>query len=141
MDLPVPGTASSTHSGNPVCCAAGLANINLIVDERLAENSARVGVVLHDGLRRIQARFPQAAFLAGKGLVAGLACVTPGHRLPNPGLARAVQRRAVEKGLLLFNPVGPQGCTLKICPPLVITEEAVLEGCQVLGECFAESLG
>ena len=141
MDLPVPGTASSTHSGNPVCCAAGLANIDLILNERLPENSARVGAVLHDGLRKIQAKHRQAGFLAGKGLVAGLACVKPEHRLPDPVLASAIQRRAVEKGLLMFNPVGPQGCTLKICPPLVITEDAVAEGCAVLGECFDEILG
>ncbi len=140
MDMPDPGSASSTHTGNPVCCAAALANIDLILREDLAGNAARLEPVLQEGLRAIQREFPQAGFLAGKGLVAGLACVDPQHRTPDGQLAHDIVWRAVEKGLLMFNPVGPQGCTIKICPPLVITEEAVREGCEVLREAFAEVL-
>jgi 4-aminobutyrate aminotransferase/diaminobutyrate-pyruvate transaminase/4-aminobutyrate aminotransferase/(S)-3-amino-2-methylpropionate transaminase len=140
MDLPGPGSASSTHTGNPVCCAAALANIELILKEDLAGNAARLEPVLMEGLRQIQNEFPQAGFLAGKGLVAGLAVVDPKHRTPDGALAHDIVLRCVEKGLLMFNPVGPQGCTIKICPPLVITEDAVREGCQVLREAFAEVL-
>jgi 4-aminobutyrate aminotransferase/diaminobutyrate-pyruvate transaminase/4-aminobutyrate aminotransferase/(S)-3-amino-2-methylpropionate transaminase len=140
MDMPDPGSASSTHTGNPVCCAAALANIELILKEDLAGNAARLEPVLQEGLRAIQREFPQAGFLAGKGLVAGLACVDPQHRTPDGQLAHDIVWRAVEKGLLMFNPVGPQGCTIKICPPLVITEDAVREGCEVLREAFAEVL-
>lgn len=141
MDMPDPGSASSTHTGNPICCAAALANIELILKEDLAGNAARLERVLHEGLRAIQREFPEAGFLAGKGLVAGLACVDPQHRTPDGQLAHDIVWRAVEKGLLMFNPVGPQGCTIKICPPLVITEDAVREGCEVLRESFAEVLG
>ncbi|MCX7605018.1 MAG: aspartate aminotransferase family protein [Bryobacteraceae bacterium] len=140
MDMPDPGSASSTHTGNPICCAAALANIDIILREDLAGNAARLEPVLQEGLRAIQREFPQAGFLAGKGLVAGLACVDPQHRTPDGKLAHDVVWRAVEKGLLMFNPVGPQGCTIKICPPLVITEDAVREGCEVLRESFAEVL-
>lgn len=141
MDMPDPGSASSTHTGNPICCAAALANIELILKEDLAGNAARLERVLHEGLSAIQREFPEAGFLAGKGLVAGLACVDPQHRTPDGQLAHDIVWRAVEKGLLMFNPVGPQGCTIKICPPLVITEDAVREGCEVLRESFAEVLG
>ncbi len=140
MDLPAPGSASSTHTGNPVCCAAALANIDLILKEDLAGHAARMEPVLQEGLQRIQAEFPQAGFVAGKGLVAGLAVVDPRHRTPDGALAHAIVWRCVEKGLLMFNPVGPQGCTIKICPPLVITEDALREGCEVLREAFAEVL-
>lgn len=140
MDLPDPGSASSTHTGNPVCCAAALANIDLILKEDLPGNAARLEPVLQEGLRAIQREFPQAGFVAGRGLVAGLACVDPQRRTPDGRLALDIVWRCVEKGLLMFNPVGPQGCTIKICPPLVITAEAVREGCEVLREAFAGAL-
>ncbi len=140
MDLHAPGSASSTHTGNPICCAAAMANIDIILKEDLPGNARRVGKVLHEGLQAIQSRFPQAGFLAGKGLVAGLACIQPGHVQPDGALAHDVVWRCVEKGLLMFSPVGPQGCTIKISPPLIITEDAVKEGCQVLAEAFEEIL-
>lgn len=140
MDLVPPGAASSTHTGNPVCCAAALANVDLILKENLAENARRSGEILHAGLREIQAKYAPAQYLAGKGLVAGLACVEPRTRNPLGGLAAEVVRRSIEKGLLMFAPVGFGGATIKICPPLTITEDAVLEGVQVLDEAFAEAL-
>jgi 4-aminobutyrate aminotransferase-like enzyme len=141
MDLHPPGSASSTHSGNPICCAAALANVDIILRERLAENSARLGEQLQEGLAALKERYPaRVGLVAGKGLVAGLACVKNGQPEPDGALARDVVRRAVEKGLLMFNPVGPAGCTIKICPPLVITEAALAEGLAVLNEAFDEAV-
>lgn len=140
MDIAPPGGASSTHTGNPICCAAAIASVDLILREGLVENARRVGEVLHSGLAELQQRFPHAAFLAGKGLVAGLACVEPGTRNPLGSMTSSIVRRCVEKGLLMFSPVGFGGATIKICPPLCIPEDAVREGLQVLGEAFAEEL-
>jgi 4-aminobutyrate aminotransferase / (S)-3-amino-2-methylpropionate transaminase / 5-aminovalerate transaminase len=140
MDLLPPGAASSTHSGNPLCCAAALANLDLIVGENLTANAARLGEQLHRSLRSLVERYPQSGFLGGKGLVAGLACVRPGTKEPDGELARQVVWRCVEKGLLLFAPVGPGGCTIKVNPPLCITEHALEEGCGVFAESFAEIL-
>jgi 4-aminobutyrate aminotransferase-like enzyme len=88
----------------------------------------------------IHRRYQEAGFLAGKGLVAGLACIQPGHGQPDGQLAHDIVWRCVEKGLLMFSPVGPQGCTIKVAPPLCITHAAVQEGCQVLEESFGEIL-
>jgi len=142
MDMPVPGSASSTHSGNPVCCAAALANIEIIEREDLAANSRRVGAILHERLKGLKARFPlEIGLIGGKGLVAGVACVMPGRRQqPNAALANDVVWRSIEKGVLMFAPVGFGGSTIKICPPLVITEDAVNESADVLEEAFEEAL-
>jgi 4-aminobutyrate aminotransferase-like enzyme len=78
--------------------------------------------------------------VAGKGLVAGLSCVRPGGKEPDPELAWNVVRLCFEKGVLMFSPVGFGGATVKICPPLVITEDAILESTAVLEEAFAEAL-
>src|SRR6184192_2301989 len=56
MDQFPPGSMTSTHTGNPVCCAAALANLKKIVGEKLTENAARLEPVLEQGLRTIQAR-------------------------------------------------------------------------------------
>ena len=141
MDLQPPGSMTSTHTGNPVCCAAALASIDLILGENLVENSRRVGALLHEKLALLASRTPQIGCIAGKGLVAGLACVHPGTKEPDSALADEVVRRALEKGVLMFSPVGYGGATIKICPPLVITEEAILESVSALEEAFAEAVG
>ncbi len=49
-------------------------------------------------------------------------------------------RRAIEKGLMLFAPVGFGGATIKVCPPLVISKDAILEGAAVLRGAIEEAL-
>ncbi|MDQ6700564.1 MAG: aspartate aminotransferase family protein [Acidobacteriota bacterium] len=140
MDLHPAGSMTSTHTGNPVCCAAALASIDLVIGEDLAGNARRVGDIMHRELRKLQERFPQIGRVDGKGLVAGLACVLPGTKEPDGELAWDVIRRAIEKGVLLFSPVGFGSATVKICPPLVITEEAMLDSLSALEESFSEAL-
>ena len=140
LDLYAPLSMTSTHAGNPICCAASLASIRLIVDEDLTGNSARVGALLHHRLNAFAANTPQIGCIAGKGLVAGVACVQPGSTEPDPDLAFEVVRRSMEKGVLMFAPVGYGSATIKIAPPLVITEEAMNESLDVLQEAFAEAL-
>lgn len=140
MDLHPSGSMTSTHTGNPVCCAAALASIDLVIRENLAENSRKVGALMHQKLNSLAAKLPQIGCVAGKGLVAGVACVVPGSSNPDADLAFEVVKRSLEKGVLMFSPVGLGGGTVKISPPLVITEEAILESVAVLEEAFAEAL-
>jgi 4-aminobutyrate aminotransferase/diaminobutyrate-pyruvate transaminase/4-aminobutyrate aminotransferase/(S)-3-amino-2-methylpropionate transaminase len=141
MDLYPPGSMTSTHTGNPVCAASALANLGVIRDEKLVENSRRIGDVLHGELHRIAKRFSgRIGHVDGKGLVAAVYLVKAGGRDPDGDAAWNVVRTCVEKGLMLFSPVGPGGGSVKICPPLVITEDAVREGAGVLEEAMAEVL-
>jgi 4-aminobutyrate aminotransferase / (S)-3-amino-2-methylpropionate transaminase / 5-aminovalerate transaminase len=139
MDMHPSGSMTSTHTGNPVCCAAALASIDLVLNENLAGNAREVGGVLHEKLRELQSHYRHIGSVDGKGLVAGMACVIPGTKEPDPDLAWAVVRRAVEKGVLMFTPVGFGGATVKIAPPLVITKEAILDSVSALAEAFAEA--
>ncbi len=141
MDSQPVGTMTSTHTGNPVCCAAALASIDLVVNEKLPAHACRAGNVLHQRLREIQARFPQIGCVQGRGLVAGLSCVRPGSTDPDAGLAWEVVRNCFEQGVLMFAPVGFGGATVKIAPPLVITEEAILESTAVLEQAFQRATG
>ena len=139
MDLYPPGSMTSTHTGNPVCAAAALANLQVIDEENLVENSRRMGDILQPELRRIGRLFPDhVGAVHGKGLVASLHMVHAGGIEPNGELASAIVNRCVEKGLLMFAPVGYGGASVKITPPLLITEEPLREGIGVLEEAMQE---
>ncbi|HOX37361.1 MAG TPA: aspartate aminotransferase family protein [Candidatus Brocadiia bacterium] len=141
MDLFGPGSMTSTHSGNPVCCAAALANIELLLAEDLPGNSRRVGEALHKELGRIAKRFEdRIGAVHGKGLAVGIHCRTAKDGKPDGELARKVVEGCVERGVMLFNPVGVGGSTIKICPPLCITEDASLEAAGVVEEAFEAAL-
>ncbi len=140
MDIFPSGSMTSTHTGNPICCAAALASIDLVLRENLAANAREAGGLMHSKLRALKAKFPQIGVVEGKGLVAGVACVVPGSKEPDGDLAFDVIRRSVEKGVLMFSPVGFGGATVKISPPLVITAEAIEESVSVLEEAFAEAI-
>jgi 4-aminobutyrate aminotransferase / (S)-3-amino-2-methylpropionate transaminase / 5-aminovalerate transaminase len=140
MDLHPAGSMTSTHTGNPICCAAALASLDLIEKEHLVENSRKMGDLLHRRLNALAARTPQIGCVAGKGLVAGLLCVVPGTTNPDGDLAFEVVRTCIEKGVLMFSPVGLMNSTIKIAPPLIVTEEAIEESIGVLEEAFREVL-
>ena len=140
MDLHPPGSMTSTHTGNPICCAAALASIETILDQDLAGNARRLGARLQESLGRIQAEFSDIAIVLGKGLVAGVVIADPETREPNASLAFEIVRRSIEKGVLLFSPVGPGGGTVKIAPPLVITGEALDDSMSAFREAVAEAV-
>jgi len=141
MDLFPPLSMTNTHAGSPVPCAATLASIELILAENLTENSAALGAVLQRRLQTLAGRHEEIGFAAaGRGLLAGVAFVEPGGKTPDGALAMDITRRLVEKGVLLFAPVGPGLGTIKICPPLVIDEAALNESLDAFEEALAEAL-
>jgi 4-aminobutyrate aminotransferase/(S)-3-amino-2-methylpropionate transaminase len=140
MDQYPPGSMTSTHTGNPICVAASLANLDIIVNENLPQKAAKVGDVLQAGLCEIREKHSDiCGATMGKGMVAGLHMIKPGGIAPYPQLASTIVRCCVEKGLLMFSPVGFGGATVKIAPPLVTPEEAVAEGLGVLREAIEEA--
>ena len=142
MDQFPPGSMTSTHTGNPVCAAAALANLKKIVNEKLTENAARLGDILLAGLKTIQAKHSAViGHVTGTGLVAGLQMTKRGKKEPDHDLAHAVIEKCFHKGLLFFSPVGAWGQTVKIAPPLTITEEALRDGLAVLAEAVDEVVG
>src|SRR2546421_6367234 len=141
MDQFPPGSMTSTHTGNPVCCAAASASLKKIVTEKLADNAATMGKILDAGLRHIQKGHPDViGHYSCHGLVAGLQILKPGTKEPNHDRAHDIIERCFHKGLLFFAPVGAWGQTVKIAPPLTTTAEAVREGLAVLAEAVAEAI-
>ncbi|MBI5688446.1 MAG: aspartate aminotransferase family protein [Verrucomicrobia bacterium] len=140
LDMYPPGSMTSTHSANPICCAAAIANLQLIDRERLVQNAKKIGDRLFAGLAKLQQAHPaRIATVHGKGLVAGVQCVKPGGEEPDGDLAFRVVDLCYKKGLLMFAPVGFGGATVKIAPPLVISAAQLDESLAVLAEAFAEA--
>jgi 4-aminobutyrate aminotransferase-like enzyme len=143
MDLYPPGAMTSTHSANPVCVAGAVASLEILDQEQLVANSARLGSLLYQELLPIQRRHEKrlGKVCGGRGLVAGVLTVKPGTREPDPELALRINEACFRKGLLMFAPVGVGGECLKISPPLCITEEALREGIDVFAQACAECCG
>lgn len=146
MDQFGPGSMTSTHTGNPVCCAAATAAINKLLRDHLTENAAELEPVLLFGLEKIKAKHPLVVgHVSAKGLVAGMQTVKPGTSEPDHDLAHRIIELCYQRGLLLFAPVGAWGQTVKISPPLSIPQEALEEGLEVLAaatdQAIAEAAG
>ena len=112
----------STFGGNPVACAAGLAVLDVLEEERLRERALRVGQHLAGGLRRLMDRHPLIGDVRGAGLFLGVELVRDRTtRQPAPEEAAYVVNRLRECGILTGTD-GPHHNVLKLRPPLIFGE-------------------
>jgi len=127
---------SSTHSANPLCCAAGLANLEALKSGNLIMESKRKGEILHQRLIQLKGKYADRIFwVSGKGLLAGVLFKNPKTGEPDEFFASQVCERAMQKGLLLVH-TGRE--SIKIGPPLSIEDKALEEGLDVLTESIEE---
>ncbi len=139
LDMAEQGEMSSTHTGNPLCCAAAMANIEAIRNDGLMDNAAALEPGVRGLLSDMQSRFPETVrTINGRGLVWAVLLGKPETRELDVELAKRVTTRCMEKGLLMLQ---TNRGTLKIAPPLCITREALTEGIQVIEEALAECAG
>jgi 4-aminobutyrate aminotransferase len=123
-DVMQPGDHLSTFGGNPVSCAAALANIDVLQDEGLVENSAERGGQLLDGLRELQEKQPLIGDVRGKGLMIGIELVKDrATKAPAADAAKAARNKLRERGILI-GAGGAYGNVLRLQPPLCISAEA-----------------
>lgn len=136
MDLAEVGNMSSTHSASPLVCAAGLAVIEEIEERNLIAEAARKGELLFDGLHHLQGRFPNYIDnILGRGLIAAVLFRHPQTGEADSVFTSRVAERCMQKGLLVVH-TGRE--SIKIGPPLTISDQALLEGVEVFGEAIAE---
>jgi 4-aminobutyrate aminotransferase-like enzyme len=141
MDQFPPGSMTSTHTGNPICCVAASANIRKILRDDLPGNAAKLGPILLTGLKQIQTQYPQfVGHVTAVGLVGGMQIVKPGTKTPDHDLAHRIIELCFQRGLLFFAPVGAWGQTVKVSPPLTITQEALEEGLAVLSQATTDAV-
>ena len=137
LDLPEIGNMSSTHSANPLACAAGEAVIDELQSRNLIAETARKGDLLFGALRGLQERFPDriSPHLLGRGLIAAVLFYNHHTGEPDGPFASRVAERCMQKGLLVVH-TGRE--SIKLGPPLTITDAALIEAVDVIGESVAE---
>ncbi len=137
MDLPEVGNMSSTHSANPLICAAGLAVLEEIESRNLVSETLRKGKVLKQELQILKDKFPQQIDnFYGEGLIAAL-IFKDSEKFGKSEIASRVSEKCMQKGLLVVH-TGRE--SIKLGPPLVIDDEAILEAMQVVNESLREVL-
>jgi len=129
------GSHGSTFGGNPVCCAAALATLDLL-EGGLMENARRMGERLLAGLQGLRARHQIIGDVRGLGLFVGIELVEDRKtKAPAKSLALGLEQRAFQKGLLLLQ-CGES--VIRMAPPLVIDEVDVDTALRIFDECLSE---
>lgn len=116
-----PGSHGGTFGGNAVSCAAAVATIQAIREERLLANAVERGEQLLGGLRRLQAGHPAIGDVRGLGLMIACEFRTPSGK-PDKATAKAIVHRCLDDKLMLLT-CGPWDNTIRWIPPLIVTEE------------------
>jgi 4-aminobutyrate aminotransferase / (S)-3-amino-2-methylpropionate transaminase / 5-aminovalerate transaminase len=127
-----PSGNSSSYGGNALACAAALATVQVLKEERLGENAAEVGGHMLRRLKRLIERSPVVGDVRGKGLLVGIELVRgPGGKEPlEREEVRQIFAQLLSRGLLVM----PSGSSLRINPPLTLTRELADAGCEILEE-------
>lgn len=128
---------TSTFLGNPIGCAAALASISEIMERKLVERSATMGVHMKTRLEEMATRHPLIGDVRGLGSMMGLEIVKDRQtREPAPQEGRRVVNAALERGVMATNYGGAYHNVIKMSPPLVITQEQLDTALDILDESF-----
>jgi 4-aminobutyrate aminotransferase len=129
------GSHGSTFAGNPVCCAAALATLD-VIQAGLSDNARTMGTLLFDGLKGLQAKHEAIGDVRGVGLMVGVEFVKDRTtKEPFDGITGAIETSAFKKGLLLLS-CGRS--TLRLAPPLVADAEDVAIALRIIDESLTE---
>jgi len=129
------GEHGTTFGGNAVACAAAVAVIETLRTEHLPERAAALGKHVLERIGGWAAGIPEVGDVRGLGLMIGIEFMRAAA--PAPDIASRVQRRCLERDLLLLT-CGIDDNVIRLLPPLTITEEDLDAGLDILEECVRE---
>lgn len=136
MDASGPNSLGGTYSGSPVSCAAVLAVLEVLEEEKILEKSQALGEVLGQRFTQWQQRFGCVENVRHLGSMAALDIVSA-DQAPDAELAAALCRRAREKGLILLS-CGLYGNTIRFLMPVTIEDNVLEEGLAIVEELLEE---
>jgi 4-aminobutyrate aminotransferase len=125
------GNGISTFGGNPIATTAASATLDYVLSHDLQANAAVTGAIIIDGLRAAATALPTVGEVRGRGLMFAVDLVDPATKKPSPALAGKVLEATRERGLLIGKG-GLYGSTLRMAPPLTISEAEAREGLGLL---------
>lgn len=134
------GDYFSTTGGNPVACAAALAGLDIVYEEKLVERAHKVGEKMTVALNKMYADFQLFGDVRGKGLLIGVELVkNRATKETATAEARKIKEKAKSRGLILALG-GWLGHCLRINPPLIITDEEAHKGLEIIQEIMQGQL-
>ncbi len=136
MDASHPGGLGGTFGGNPVSSAAVVAVFAEVEKKGLLKEAKRVEKTLKPALVQLHQKYPVVADVRGMGAMLAIEFIDPTTGKPAPEVAKAVQTHALQRGVLILT-AGTFGNVLRFLPPLVITDEQLLEAVTVMDEALA----
>jgi 4-aminobutyrate aminotransferase len=126
-----------THEKNPVTTRAALTTIEIIEEEGLVDNAARVGAVALERLQELKSRFPEIGDVRGRGLVLGIELVHDRAGMePDNDLAEATLYAALDRGLSFKTTMGN---VLTLTPPLTIAEAEMLRALDIIAAAIEDA--
>jgi 4-aminobutyrate aminotransferase / (S)-3-amino-2-methylpropionate transaminase / 5-aminovalerate transaminase len=136
MDTVHPGGLGGTYAGNPVACAAALGAIETMEAEDLPGKARRIGETMLPRLRKLAGSHPLIADVRGRGAMLAVELTRPGTLDPDPAATAAVAAHCHRNGLVVLT-CGTYGNVLRFLPPLVIGDDLLREGLDILDDAFA----
>ncbi|GGV79198.1 MULTISPECIES: 4-aminobutyrate--2-oxoglutarate transaminase [Streptomyces] len=137
MDAAHPGGLGGTYGGNPVACAAALGAIETMKELDLNARAKRIEEVMKGRLTAMQEKFDIIGDVRGRGAMIAIELVTDrATKEPNPKATAALAKACHAEGLIVLT-CGTYGNVLRFLPPLVIGEDLLNEGLDIIEEAFA----
>jgi 4-aminobutyrate aminotransferase / (S)-3-amino-2-methylpropionate transaminase / 5-aminovalerate transaminase len=133
-----PGDHLSTFGGNPVCCAAALANIEFMERENLAARAAELGSHVMARLHELKKQHSIIGDVRGAGLMIGVELVKDEKLTPAPLEAEAIRNSLLRQGVLV-GVGGSYGNVVRFQPPLVIAKEQIDRALEAFAAALAEA--
>ena len=140
MDATAPGGLGGTFGGNPLACAAALAIIDALLEERLPDRAARIGQAALERMRGWMERMPAIGEVRGIGAMVAMELVKDRvSREPDPQLTTAILHACHDRGLAILK-AGLYDNVIRLLPPLTISDEELRRGLDMLEQSLEESL-
>jgi 4-aminobutyrate aminotransferase/(S)-3-amino-2-methylpropionate transaminase len=136
MDAVHSGGLGGTYGGNPVACAAALGAIETMETQDLPGKARRIGEIMVPRLQKLAETYPTIAEVRGRGAMIAIELTKPGTLEPAPATAAAVAAACHQQGLIVLT-CGTFGNVLRFLPPLVIGEDLLEEGLDIIENAFA----
>jgi len=131
LDAVHPGGLGGTYGGNPVACASALAAIETMETQDLAGRARRIEEITVPRMRRLADETGVIGDVRGRGAMLALELVKPGTKTPDAAAAKAVAAACLAEGVIILT-CGTYGNVIRLLPPLVIGEELLSDGLDVL---------
>lgn len=136
MDSAHSGGLGGTYGGNPVACAAALGAIETMREQDLPAKARRVEEVMKPRLEKLAGQYDVIGDVRGRGAMLAIELVHPGGKEPNPEVTATLAKACHQSGLLVLT-TGTYSNVMRFLPPLVIGEDLLNEGLDILESALA----